>query len=190
MIEARITPMQPQANCCPGPAAAKLGWSGETSPVELLALLAGHDQKALVFAYGGREVLPGYHVTEVKSATFASLDCGASRESWRETVIQLWDVPGEPGRGHMGVGKFLAIVGKVAEQVDLAADTRLTFEVSDGTQALQLFALAGIETDDETVRVTLRARPASCKPRDRWLEQHASAPRKSALAGIANACCG
>src|SRR5687768_571272 len=86
--------------------------SGEVTLGALLDTLRPHPEKQLVFVYGGREVLPGYHVTEVKSGQFESLDCGATPEAWRETFIQLWDVPGDD-RTHMAAGKFLAIMRKV-----------------------------------------------------------------------------
>ena len=160
-------------------AALAPAWSGDAATSRLLDALADHANKALVFVYDGREVLPGYHVTEVKSGRFDALDCGANPESWRETFIQLWDVPAEAGRTFMPVWKFLAIMKKFAAEVPFDADAKLTFEVSDPSSAMRLFGVDAIEIEDETVRVSLKRRPASCKPRDRWLEQ---APK-------ANACC-
>jgi hypothetical protein len=154
------------------PDAAKLTTGG------LLAALAAHRDKALVFSYEGQDVRPGYHVTEVKSGVFSALDCGANPESWQETFIQLWDIP-EEGRTHMGVGKFLAIMGKVAQQVSLDNATRLTFEVSDGVDAMRLYMASGLRVADDVVHVTLEKRPSSCKPRDRWLKEQ-----------VAAACCG
>ena len=166
--------MQPQAN----PHSSDTHpWHrlGQLSTADLLAQLAPHSAKALVFSYDGRDVQAGYHVTEVKAGHFASIDCGKAPESWHETVIQLWDIPAEPARAPMTVGKFLAIMRKVAEQVRFADDAKLTFEVSDGIRAMQIFAPAEIELDGDTVRVTLGPRPASCKPRDRlWLEQEST----------------
>lgn len=182
--------MQPQANCCSDAVATGLSSFGEPSTEAMLAALAAHGEKSLVFVYDGREVLPGYHVTEVKAGSFVSLDCGANPESWRETFIQLWDVQAEQGRGFMPVGKFLAIIKKVADKVAFNGDARLTFEVSDGQSAMQMFALSSVEVDVHAVRLTLRPRPASCKPRDRWLEQRAAAqPDASAPAMNATACC-
>ena len=157
-------------------------WSGDDSTGRLLDALADHGNKALVFVYDGREVLPGYHVTEVKSGRFDALDCGANPESWRETFIQLWDVPVEAGRTFMPVWKFLAIMKKVADEVPFDREAKLTFEVSDPSSAMRLFGVSAIEIADQTIRVSLKRRPASCKPRDRWLEQ---APKASA----AQSCC-
>ena len=157
--------------CCPTPPGA-----AEISAASLLEDLSQHRAKSLIFHYEGRDVLPGYHVTEVKSGAFQALDCGANFESWHETFIQLWDVPPEDGRSFMSVARFLAIIGKVAASVSFDPDAKLTFEVSDGQRAIQIYRASSIEIATATVRVYLTQRPASCKPRDRWLaEQPVSA---------------
>ena len=123
---------QPLDNPAPLPA-------GEISAADLLDQLAQHRGKRLIFRYEGRDVSIGYHVTEVKSGAFQALDCGANFESWHETFIQLWDVPPEDDRGLMPVAKFLAIIGKVAEAVPFDPKAKVTFEVSDGKRAMQLY---------------------------------------------------
>ena len=143
----------------------------EISAAHLLEALAAYRQRTLIFRYEGRDVLPGYHVTEVKTGAFQALDCGANFESWHETFIQLWDIPQEDDRRFMLVAKFLSIIGKVAAQVPFDPNAKLTFEVSDGVAPIQLYRADQIDIDDDIVRVTLSRRPASCKPRDRWLEQ-------------------
>ena len=148
--------------------------AGEVSTGKLLRALAAHGDRRLVFSYEGRDVLPGYHVTEVKDGRFEGLDCGANPEAWRETFIQLWDVP-EDGRTHMPAARFAAIMAKVAETVPFDADAKLTFEVSDGTAPIQLYRADSIAVAGDEIRVSLSRRPASCKPRDRWFEQQKAA---------------
>lgn len=147
--------------------------TNELSMASLFGGLAGHEDKALVFHYDGRDVRPSYHVTEVKTGAFNALDCGANPESWQETFIQLWDIV-EDHRGHMPVRRFLAIMGKVAQSVPFPVEARLTFEVSDGVTPMQLYKADAISVDGGIVRVPLSARPSSCKPRDRWLEEQRS----------------
>jgi hypothetical protein len=159
-----------------------------------LAGLSAHRDKALVFSYEGRDVLAGYHVTEVKGGAFSALDCGANPEAWLETFIQLWDVP-EDSRTHMGVGKFLAIMTTVAEHVSLEETTRLTFEVSDGVDAMRLYMASDLRVAGETVRVTLEKRPSSCKPRDRWLKEQQAvsccgSAAQTQVQQTKQACCG
>jgi Family of unknown function (DUF6428) len=163
--------------------------AGEIGAAELLETLARHAGKPLIFSYEGRDVLPGYHVTEVKTAAFEALDCGANYERWHETFIQLWDVPPEDGRGFMPAGKFLAIIRKVAEKVPFDPAAKLTFEVSDGRRAMQLYRASAIATDGDLVRVALTERPASCKPRDRWLEQQQAETSCCTPRAVAERCC-
>ena len=158
----------------------------EISTAGLLNQLAPYNSHRLVFSYEGRNVLPGYHVTEVKDCHFEALDCGANPEAWRETFIQLWDVPGEDGRTtYMPVSKFSAIMRKVGYLVAFDSTAKLTFEVSDGIGAIQLYRAQSISVDGDQVKVALSRRPASCKPRDRWLEQE----RANCGAGRAEPCC-
>src|SRR5918994_2661755 len=126
----------------------------------------------LVIAYGNRETRAGYHVTEVKSGRFAALDCGGNPEAWSETFIQVWDVPGEPQSRVMTVGKFLAVMHKVADDVGLDRGSRLTFECGDDVGVIGLYAVEGVTVESDRVLVSLSARHASCKPRDRWFEDH------------------
>ncbi|OHV88695.1 DUF6428 family protein [Mesorhizobium sp. ORS 3428] len=155
---------------------------------DLLDALAGHKDKPLVFHYDGRPVKPGYHVTEVKAGQFSALDCGANPEAWTEIFVQLWDVD-EGGPVHMPAGKFAAIIRKVADHVALDPSAKLTFEVSDGVRPMELHKASRPSLVGGAVEVELSPRPASCKPRDRWLEEQrlAGAPCCSPAGG--KACC-
>lgn len=160
--------MTPASN--PEASAMSLSNADDLSIGELLGFLADHPDKPLVFLYDGKPVRAGYHVTEVKAARFSALDCGANPEAWPEIFIQLWDVD-EAARQHMPAGKFKAITAKVSDHVALEADARLTFEVSDGVAPMGLYKAGSPEVVDGRVHVALAPRPASCKPRDRWLEK-------------------
>ena len=133
---------------------------------------------------------PGYHVTEVKAGQFAALDCGANPESWTEIFVQLWDV--EDGeRRHMAADKFAKIIRKVSEHVGLDGSAKLTFEVSDGIVPMQLYRAGTPDIVEGEVHVALSARPASCKPRDRWLREQTQT-KAAGCCGPSSAqpCCG
>jgi len=172
----------------PPPPASLSG--GEIPAEALLGALRRHGGKTLVFSYEGRDIRAGYHVTEVKTGVFQALDCGANYESWHETFIQLWDIPQEDERRFMPASKFLAIIGKVADRVPFDGAAKVTFEVSDGQSAMALYRASAIELDGEIVRVRLTRRPASCKPRDRWLEAQPASPSCCAPKPDAKPCCG
>ncbi|WP_018428804.1 DUF6428 family protein [Hoeflea sp. 108] len=152
---------------------------GEATIGSLLGFFACHPKHRVTFRYDGRTARPGYHVTEVKAGAFAALDCGANPESWDEIFVQLWDVDDSPEQ--MTAGKFSAIVRKVTEHVALDMDARLTFEVSDGILPMQLHRAAAPEAVEDEIVVELSPRPASCKPRDRWLAEQSKS---------ASGCCG
>jgi hypothetical protein len=147
--------------------------AGDITLGRLLELSAANTDLPLVFSYDGRAIKPGYHVTEVKAGAFSALDCGANPEAWSEIFVQLWDVD-EGGRTHMTAGKFAAIVRKVSEHVNLDGAAKLTFEVSDGAQPMQLFCADEPIAHDGVLTVRLLPRPASCKPRDRWLAERSA----------------
>jgi hypothetical protein len=154
----------------------------------LLRALDAHPGTPLVFHYDGSEIRPGYHITEVKAGQFSALDCGANPEAWSEIFVQLWDIV-EGDRTHMAAGKFASIVRKVSEHVSLDGSARLTFEVSDGERPMQLHKAASPVFRDGVLHVDLGPRPATCKPRDRWLAENA---RQASCCGPAAAdtkCC-
>lgn len=157
-----------------------------------LAALRTVGEGPLSFSYDGRETQPGYHVTEVKTARFAGLDCGANPEDWTETFIQLWDVPGMPGEEPkpMSVPKFLAIIGKFERDVGLDSRSKLTFEVSDAASAIRLFAVDGVRFDAGRALVELGPVPASCKPRDRWLAEATPVACCGPQQSASSRCCG
>ncbi len=151
---------------------------------ELLEALGQHPSSLLTFRHEGRPLRKGYHVTEVKAGSFAGLDCGANPEAWTEIFVQLWDVDDTPEQ--MTARKFAAIIGKVADHLSLDRSARLTFEVSDGIQPMQLHRAAAPAIGGDEIVVELSPRPASCKPRDRWLaEQQAT----SSCCGSADSPC-
>ncbi|KNY16522.1 MULTISPECIES: DUF6428 family protein [unclassified Shinella] len=141
---------------------------------QLLDELAAAPEAPLVFLYEEQPVKAGYHVTEVKAGAFSALDCGANPEAWSEIFVQLWDID-EDGKSHMPAGRFSAIIRKVSDHVRLDPAAKLTFEVSDGSRPMALYCASSPRLVGGRFEVVLAARPSSCKPRDRWLAEQATA---------------
>ncbi|NKL32451.1 hypothetical protein GFL49_01065 [Rhizobium leguminosarum bv. viciae] len=155
----------------------------------LLSVLNCAKDSPLIFYYDGKAVKPGYHVTEVKAGQFSALDCGANPEAWAEIFIQLWDIE-EGDRTHMPAGRFHAIIRKVSDHVQVDGSAKLTFEVSDGVRPMQLYCAAKPILSAGAVHVSLSPRPASCKPRDRWLaEENSKAADCCGPQAAASGCC-
>ncbi|MDF1631186.1 DUF6428 family protein [Mycoplana sp. MJR14] len=163
--------------------------STDISLGHLLDVLAVAPDAPLVFTYDGNAVRPGYHVTEVKAGNFAAVDCGANPEAWSEIFVQLWDID-EDDRTHMPAGKFAAIIRKVSDHVQLEPTTKLTFEVSDGERPMALYCASAPRLVAGTFEVSLAARPASCKPRDRWLAEVQARSSYCGSVSTSSKCCG
>jgi hypothetical protein len=155
----------------------------------LLASCDKHPAAPLVFSYDGGPIQPGYHVTEVKAGQFAALDCGGNPRPGRRssfssgTSLKATAPTCSPASSPPSSAR-------VSEHVGLDTGARLTFEVSDGVAPMQLHCAGSPTLSAGILCVSLSARPASCKPRDRWLEeQKASACCVSVTAG-SSPCCG
>ena len=84
---------------------------------EFLNLLQNNPNKSLLFEYAPNLLVgANYHITEVKHIAVDSVDCGAQTDSWKETIIQLWESPSELGKTEfMTAYKALAILNKVGK---------------------------------------------------------------------------
>lgn len=158
----------------------EIEFHGDASLGALLAALAPYGDKALLIDYDGRAIRSGYHVTEVKAGSFVTLDCGGNPDSWKETILQVEDLAPDDGQTFMTVGKFRGILAKVASQVTIDPDARLTLEVGPPETAMRIYDVGRVQIVPEGVQLVLAARPAICKPRHR---QAASAPAQ------ATSCC-
>jgi hypothetical protein len=157
-----------------------VGFQGDASLGIVLDALRPHGARRLVIRYDGRLIQPGYHVTEVKAGSFVTLDCGGNPDAWQETILQVEDLPASAEKpDHMEVGKFLAILEKVAARVSLQAGSRLTFQVGPPGRPMQVFDVEAIRIEAASAVIELGPRPAICKPRHR---------AEQAVAQV-NACC-
>ena len=124
--------------------------------------------KQLVFSNpDGATVHGGYHLTELKAASFDTVDCGAQKNQWYETIVQLW-VPEEEENGEfMTAAKFLAIYDKVARLIPLDATAEIRFEYGDENFPPSNYHVEIISENEVELLVQLRLPQATCKARDR-----------------------
>lgn len=148
-------------------ATAQTTIEADMSLATLLARLEGLDDSPLSIAYRGREVQPGYHVTEVKAGSYSTLDCGGKPDSWQETVLQVEDIPAEGDKPMLTVGKFRRILAQVDHKVRLAFDSRLTIEIGRPGEAMGVYDVAGVGMEEGAAVMRLAPRAAICKPRHR-----------------------
>lgn len=150
-----------------------------------LDALRPHAERTLLFEYDGQRIRLGYHITEVKAASYHALDCGGNPESWTEAVLQLWDIDGSPDRPTLTAGKFLSIYDKAASQLPLDRLTPVVFECGTRNSAAGRYTASTVwlASGGELI-VGLDALPASCKPQDRWQEAE-----RARLGSAAAVCC-
>ena len=124
--------------------------------------------KRLVFTNSdGATIHGGYHLTELKAASFDTVDCGAQKNQWNETIVQLW-VPEEHENGEfMTAAKFLSIYDKVARLISLDVTAEIRFEYGDENFPPSDYHVEKISESEAELRVQLRLPQATCKARDR-----------------------
>jgi hypothetical protein len=81
-------------------------------------------------------------------------------------------------------------IRKVLDHVRLDPAAKLTFEVSDGKRPMALYCALSPRLKNGGFEVRLAARPSSCKPRNRWLIDKATAGSCCGPAAGTSMCCG
>jgi hypothetical protein len=124
--------------------------------------------KRLVFTNSdGATIHGGYHLTELKAASFDTVDCGAQKNHWNLTVVQLW-VPEEEENGErMTAAKFLSIYDKVARLISLDVTAEIRFEYGDENFPPSNYRVESVTENETDLRVELRLPETTCKARDR-----------------------
>lgn len=135
---------------------------------ELFNVLELHKDKFLLFEYAP-DLLVGanYHITEVKHITVDSVDCGAQTDSWKETIIQLWESPLEKGKTeYMSVLKALGILNKVGKMKAYYLDSEVKFEYSNANfHTAQLF-VNDFEIQGQNLIFKLAIQKTDCKAKE------------------------
>ena len=134
---------------------------------EFISALRAAPSNQLIFAdRDGHTVPSGYHLTELKAASFKTVDCGGQTNQWQETIAQLW-VPSDPDRDYMTVGKFLKIFDKVSGMIQLNLDTEIRIEYGDDNFFPSTYRVQGVAQEQGVTRVSLVPPETTCKARDR-----------------------
>lgn len=132
---------------------------------ELFNVLQQQKGKSLLFEYAPNLFVgANYHITEVKHTSIDSVDCGAKTDAWKETVIQLWESPGELGKtDYMCVYKALGTLNKVGKMKPFNSDAEVKFEYSNTTfHTAQLF-VNDFEIRDDNLIIKLAVEKTDCK---------------------------
>jgi len=109
----------------------------------------------------------GYHLTELKAASFDAVDCGAQKNRWNETIVQLWVPEEQENREFMTAAKFLSIYDQVARLISLDMTAEIRFEYGDENFPPSDYHVEKISENEAELRVQLRLPQTTCKARDR-----------------------
>jgi hypothetical protein len=124
-------------------------------------------KRVLFTSSGGATIHAGYHLTELKAASFDTVDCGAQKNRWNETIVQLWVSGDEESDEFMTAKKFLAIYDKVARFIALDPTAEIRFEYGDENFPPSNYHVESVTEDETDLRVELRLPETTCKARDR-----------------------
>ena len=154
---------------------------------EFISKLRAAPNNQLIFAgRDGHTVHTGYHLTELKAASFETVDCGGQTNRWQETIFQLW-VPASADDEYMAVAKFVKIFDKVGGMIPLNPDTEVRIEYGDENFFPSTYHVRGVTHDHTTTRVLLEPPETTCKARDRRVA--ALSTTGSCCGSRAEACC-
>lgn len=156
---------------------------------DFLTQVARHPNSKLVFVDNGTKIRPNYHVTELKSMSVRSIDCGRRQSTSLETIIQLLDGPMTEAGTHMPASKFAAIVKAGLAALPELGNGELYFEYAPGNEGMRKLSVVGIEYAGERTLVTLGARKATCKPIERYLETATVENTSAGCCGFSSSAC-
>jgi hypothetical protein len=130
-----------------------------------LEAIAAQPEKELVFEYvPGKTVGANYHITEIKNVSLDTVDCGGRADTWKETVIQLWENPSEARKTHfMKATKALGILRKVNRIRPMEANAEIKIEYGNPSFHTAQLAVEKVFDDGEYLLVQLFSQETSCK---------------------------
>ena len=118
------------------------------------------------FDLKGHAVHCGYHLTELKAASFETVDCGGQTNRWHETIVQLWVPPG-PANVCMTAAKFLKIFDKVRGMIPLNLDAEIRVEYGDENLFPSTYHVRSVTRHENATHVLLEPPATTCRARDR-----------------------
>ena len=135
---------------------------------DFLDLLAAHTEKPLLFEYAtGMLVGTNYHITEIKHTTVDSVDCGAGTDSWKETIVQLWESPSEFGKAnYMSTHKALEILSRVGSIKSYEPTAEIRIEYGNATFHTAQLYIQDYEIRNENLILKLQVAKTDCKAKE------------------------
>jgi hypothetical protein len=152
------------------------------------ALRAAPGNQLLFVDLHGHAVHSGYHLTELKVASFETVDCGGRTNRWQETIAQLW-VPASPDDDYMLVAKFLKIFDKVRGMIPLNFNAEIRLEYGDEDFFPSAYHVHSVTSNHTTTRVLLDPPRTACRARGRRMAATESSSASDSCCMAPQPCC-
>src|SRR5205823_14358845 len=121
---------------------------------EFIEQLRESREKQVVFVdENGTTIHGGYHLTELKAATFDTVDCGGQKNRWNETIVQLWVPQDEESDEFMTANKFLSIYDRVSGIIALDSEAEIRFGDGGKKFPASNYQVAKVREIADTIRV-------------------------------------
>ena len=153
---------------------------------EFLSILEQNPEHEVQFEYlPDRFVKANYHITEIKRVHIDSVDCGGLRNTWEETVVQLWVHPLEPNKKNaMSAQKALSIFQRVFGLQVFDLDTDIKIEYGDKSFNTSQLEIHSVHENDTSLIVKLHEIPTACKATETCCSTEKRSNKK-----VVEACC-
>ncbi len=135
---------------------------------KFLEIVREQNNLPMLFEFRPGSIVPGgYHVTEIKNATYETIDCGNSLHTWKEVIVQVW-VPQEAAAEdpHMSAEKFLKIWDVVDSRLNLYQDAEIRIEYGDSQHVTSNYDVHGFSETEDGLIVQMAPPRTMCKPRE------------------------
>ncbi len=158
---------------------------------DFITLLNEHQNTSLLFEYApGMLVGTNYHITEVKHTTIDSVDCGAGTDSWKETIIQLWESPSELGKpDYMSTYKALGILKKVGKMKPYELDATVKIEYGNTMFHAAQLHIVSHEIKEDQLIFKLSVTPTDCKAKETCGVPESNTTEAAASCAPRSGCC-
>jgi hypothetical protein len=136
---------------------------------DFFKVLQDHGSSELIFEYSpGQKIGANYHITEVKNILVESVDCGGSADSWKETVVQLWENPAEKNKtSYLTTSKAKAIMDRVNRIRPMDMEAVIRFEFGNNTFHTSQLNVQEVHAGQGSVMIALNAEAPLCKAEER-----------------------
>ena len=132
---------------------------------KFISLLKKQNGKSLLMEYGpGKNILPGYHITEIKNVSIESVDCGGIQHSEKQTVVQYIDGSENNGSDYMVTDKAASIFDSVDSVKKINEDAEIYIEFGNNEFPTSNYTISDVEISDKNLKFQLEVPATVCKP--------------------------